>query len=285
MSLTYTLLEDLFDTYDAFLIDQFGVLMSGTGAYPGAPAALASLGTRSKPTLILSNSGKRSEPNCARLVDNGFRRSDFLTVVSSGEIARDYLLEQTGKSIPHNGKAYVMIREGDHPPLDGVDLQITDKARDADVLMIVSRDPARDVSFYADALKELSARNVPCLCLNPDRVMLTSSGLTQAAGYLADLYAELGGSVIWFGKPHGPAYQRAIQLLAPVETSRVLCIGDSLSHDIAGGRRAGCKTALVRTGIHADLTDEELSAEMRKLDLYPDYVFPEFSLSSGRKEA
>jgi ribonucleotide monophosphatase NagD (HAD superfamily) len=54
--------------FDAFLVDQFGVLLNGSGAYPSAANALAELARRGKRNLVLSNSGERSAENEARLV-------------------------------------------------------------------------------------------------------------------------------------------------------------------------------------------------------------------------
>jgi ribonucleotide monophosphatase NagD (HAD superfamily) len=57
---------------------------------------------------------------------------------------------------------------------------------------------------------------------------------------------------------------------------RILAIGDSLEHDIAGGHAAGCLTALVAAGIHrTDLAEpgglERLS---RHYGVMPDFVIP-----------
>ncbi len=278
MTLCYDTVDSLWERYDAFLVDQFGVLMSGSGPFHGAADALSQLGKRNKPTIILSNSGKRSEPNCARLVKNGFGRGDFLTVLTSGEIARVFILNNLGRSIPRGGKVVVLIRNGDDAPLDGVDLQQTDDTQEADLLLIVSRDPTRQMSAYGATLKELAARNVPCLCLNPDLMMLTPEGLMASAGRIAQQYQQLGGPVRWFGKPHAMIYDRAKKMLGSIAAERILCVGDSLSHDIKGGRDAGCKTALVRTGVHAELSDDDLAAEVLATGVTPDHFLRAFSL-------
>lgn len=276
MSLRYSTLDALVDQHDAFLLDQFGVLMSGDGPYPGAAEALSYLRRHGKPALILSNSGKRAAPNCARLLRHGFERGDFITVLTSGEVARDHILHELGRTIPRGGKVLVLIRDEDTPPLDGVDLDVTDKPEEADMLFIVSRDPARRLTSYEPILEQLAARDIPCLCVNPDMKMLTPTGLMSSAGRLAEIYAGLGARVQWFGKPHSLIYQKAIEMLRPIPPKRILCIGDSLSHDIRGGRDAGCKTALVRTGIHAGLSDMELVAEADALNLRPDYYLGAF---------
>ncbi|MEO9649626.1 MAG: TIGR01459 family HAD-type hydrolase [Roseobacter sp.] len=278
MTFQYARLKHLFSAYDAFLIDQFGVLMSGDGPYQGAAEALKYVTQLGKPSIILSNSGKRSELNCARLVHNGFDRSDFLTVLTSGEVAHEYISQQIGLTIPDAGKVLALIREGDEPPLSNLNLEVTKDPAAADFLMIISRDPACTLSSYKPTLELLVSRAVPCFCLNPDMEMLTPTGTIASAGQIGKIYSDLGGSVQWFGKPHSLIYQKALQLLPSIEAKRVLCLGDSLSHDILGGSTAGCKTALVRTGIHAALSDEELEKFATTLSAQPDHVLKGFSL-------
>jgi len=60
----------------------------------------------------------------------------------------------------------------------------------------------------------------------------------------------------------------------------VLCIGDSPAHDVAGGRAAGHATALVRTGLHADLSEAELLALCRAQAAVPDFVLPAFAFQT-----
>ncbi len=281
MTLPYTSLEALFDRYDGFLIDQFGVLLSGDGPYPGAAKALTHIRDLGKPVVILSNSGKRAEPNCARLVSHGFARDTFQTVQSSGEVAWEMMRQEIGTSIPRNARAFVVIREGDSWPLEELGLEMTRNAKSADLLLIVSRDPARSISAYEADLETLAKRNVRCFCLNPDKHMLISSqGVTEAAGHLADIYSGLGGQVTWFGKPYPAIYESAKRLLAPLDNRQILCIGDSLEHDIVGGSQASLATALVRTGVLSSLTDSELERRFRKTR-HPDHVMERFALSAS----
>lgn len=65
-------IRDLADRFEIFILDQFGVLHDGTAPYPGAVETLVKLKQAGKRTLLLSNSGKRSAPNEARLERLGF---------------------------------------------------------------------------------------------------------------------------------------------------------------------------------------------------------------------
>ena len=80
--------------------------------------------------------------------------------------------------------------------------------------------------------------------------------LVYCAGAIAELYRELGGDVIFYGKPHRPIYERAIELAAerrnqPTPLSRVLAIGDSVRTDLAGAHGFGIDCLFLTRGIHA----------------------------------
>jgi ribonucleotide monophosphatase NagD (HAD superfamily) len=91
--------------------------------------------------------------------------------------------------------------------------------------------------------------------------MLTRDGLQPAPGAIASLYEEMGGKVEWIGKPHPRIYAAALARIG--NPLKALCIGDSAEHDVAGGRRAGLGTLIVRTG---------LSAGLERFDPEPDYL-------------
>ena len=97
---------------------------------------------------------------------------------------------------------------------------------------------------------------------NPDfTVTLPDGSRGYMPGCIARLYEQLldehdgsnRGSVTYFGKPHAPAFEAALRLLGDnVEPSRVLHVGDSLQHDVAGANAAGIHSLFVAGGIHAD---------------------------------
>jgi ribonucleotide monophosphatase NagD (HAD superfamily) len=81
--------------------------------------------------------------------------------------------------------------------------------------------------------------------------------LVYCAGSIADLYASLGGEVLYAGKPHRPIYQTALAKAAAVRgqgprLDRVLAIGDSVRTDLAGATAFGIDCLFVTAGIHAE---------------------------------
>ena len=67
-----TSLSEVAQQYDAFLLDQFGVIHDGKTAYDGAVAAVSELQRAGKKIVIISNSSRRRSDTAARLRSMGF---------------------------------------------------------------------------------------------------------------------------------------------------------------------------------------------------------------------
>jgi HAD superfamily hydrolase (TIGR01459 family) len=237
-------LAEIADRFDAMLIDQFGVLHNGKALYPGVLDALERLRDRHIPVVILTNSGKRSASNEKRLVDLGVPRDCFVGLVSSGEICFKMLDDRP---------LFLIGREGEAYGFDGIEC-VDDPHRAERLVFLGSNAPKTSLDEYRRLLEGLS---LPAICCNPDRLMITSDGIVPAPGAIAALYEEMGGTVTWIGKPYPEIYHHAVAMIG--QPQKVLCIGDSLEHDIAGGKAAGYSTLLTLTGISADRDPSNLS--------------------------
>jgi len=90
---------------------------------------------------------------------------------------------------------------------------------------------------------------VPFYGTNPDKTFPTPEGLVPGAGaILASIEAATSVEPIIIGKPKPAMMYMALEQLEtkPEET---LVVGDRLETDIAAGQAAGCKVALVLTGV------------------------------------
>ncbi|WP_234822727.1 TIGR01459 family HAD-type hydrolase [Ensifer adhaerens] len=271
-------LGEIADRYDAFLIDQFGVLRDGLGPYPGAAETLVKLKDAGKRIIILSNSGKRSAENDRRLVDLGFVAGSWDWFLTSGEVAWQILRREGAGAAGGRRKCLLISRDGDVSPLTGLDLERTESGADADfVLLAASEGDVQPLSHYEALLAPAARRGVPCLCTNPDKVMLTKEGTAFGAGRIAELYEELGGTVRWIGKPFADIYASALDFLGQPDSTRVCAIGDSIEHDIAGAANAGLHAVLVTTGILERASDEERRRLFAEHGASPDFILPKFT--------
>jgi HAD superfamily hydrolase (TIGR01459 family) len=271
-------LNALIERYDAFLVDQFGVLLDGSGAYAHARVALDELYARGKTVLLISNSGKRSAANAARLARFGFSRASYTDVVSSGEVAHLAVARRIGEGLARGARVWVETTDDSAKPLEGLDLAAVKTPDEADLLWIAGCRPlVHSLDDYARWLQPAAARGVAAICSNPDQTMLSSSGKTFGAGAVAAAYERMGGRVEWFGKPFAAIYDEALRRLGKIDRARVLAVGDSPAHDILGGARAGLATCLVRTGVHDTESEAQLLARCEAAGVTPDVLMPRFA--------
>lgn len=266
----------LADLFDVFLIDQFGVLHDGVRPYPGAVECLARLRQHGKNVVLLSNSGKRAAANIARLADLGFPRRLFDHVVTSGEVAWQGIADQAfGPPFAAGSRMFLVGHDDYEYGYESIGMRLVADPAQSDFIMIAaSRAPKMSLDQYGASLAPAAACNVPALCCNPDRLMLTPEGLQPSAGEIAALYQRLGGKVSFVGKPYAAMYAFAKRHTAALKAARSLAIGDSIEHDIAGGRKADLATALVLTGLSSGLADGELDKELSSHGTAPDFVMP-----------
>jgi HAD superfamily hydrolase (TIGR01450 family) len=98
-------------------------------------------------------------------------------------------------------------------------------------------------------------RGLPMLCANPDIVVDMGETRIYCAGALAALYEEMGGTAMYFGKPHPPIYdlaRRKLSAIGGVDDSRILAIGDGINTDVSGAAGEGIDVLFVSGGLAAD---------------------------------
>lgn len=262
-------LKEIAGDYDAFLLDQFGVLHDGALAIPGAVACFDELAAANKKLVVLSNTSRRRGYAIQKFPKLGFDEGKLTGFLTSGEAAWHELLHnRAGQRMLHISWTEDWFA-WDPTYFDGLDVTLA-PAESADFIFLQGSMCIRDgngpnvdagvihtgklSAALEETLRLCATRGLPMICANPDfQVTLPSGSVGYMPGVIASAYEELGGTVSYFGKPHPPAYAEALKLLGPeVLRSRVLMVGDSLLHDIAGANAAGIDSLLVAGGIHAD---------------------------------
>jgi HAD superfamily hydrolase (TIGR01459 family) len=262
--------------YDALFVDQFGVLHDGAAPYPDAVETLLELKAAGKRVVLLSNSGKRAAPNEARLERLGFPRGSWTHLLSSGEVAWSILAAAAADQAIRQ-RCLLIARDGDRSAIEGLPFDLSEDGSDCAVVLIAASEGDRlSLEDYAALLAPAAARGVPAYCTNPDKQMLTPLGLRFGAGRIAMLYEELGGQVTWIGKPFPEIYDAARHAVGDINPRRILCVGDSVEHDIAGAREAGLASCFITGGIHHGADEAELSALYAAARAVPDFTMPRF---------
>lgn len=264
-------LAEVADAFDAFLIDETGVMHDATAPLPGAVEAMTALTARNKHVVVLTNEPTRAAANMARLERMGFPRSSYTRLVSSGEVIWNGL--RTGAFGPpfDAGSRVYAIGYDSRDPLDGLALRFVPEPEGADFLLIAGSEPHASLDELSNTLLRAAQLHVPALCTDPARTRHTDAGGEAGAGAVAAVYEGLGGRVTYVGKPFHAMYQAAVGAVGG-GPRRFLCVGDTLDHDVLGGAKAGFNTALVRTGAMAGLDDAAFEVRIAGAAHRPDFV-------------
>jgi HAD superfamily hydrolase (TIGR01459 family) len=271
-------LREIADQFDLFLVDQYGVLHDGVAAYRGAIDGLAEIASRGRKIVVLTNSGKGAVANMARLGALGFAGSRLNAVVSSGEVGLHCVKNGTlGPPFAAGAAACVIGRAGDTYTFSPDDFELVARPQDAAFLVFAGSDaPRMSLEAYRRELAGAAKARVPAICVNPDIAMIRDGELMPAPGAIARVYEDLGGAVEYVGKPYPSIFTHAIATVALNPGARIVMIGDSPEHDVAGARAMGLSTVLVRTGIHNHLTEQELLRFCERCGGVPDFLAPSF---------
>lgn len=276
-------LSGIADRYDAFLIDQWGVIHDGRALFPGVAETFRRLHEAGKKVVLLSNSGRRAAYNDRRLADMGLDLGLVAGSVTSGEAAWRLLRERAVPPFSELGRrCFLLTRFGDLGVVEGLDVELVDDVDDADFLFVTGVDsPVKSIEDYLPIVERAARRRIPAICSNPDRVAPVGDSLALAPGAVAEAYEKLGGPVVYVGKPSPHIYEACMEHLPGVPRERILMVGDSASHDIVGARNFGIDACLVASGIHREAfagarTDDELARAAeelgRRYGAVPDYV-------------
>jgi len=241
-------LSDIASRYSAIVLDQWGVLHDGSKPYPDAQEGLARLRQAGVRLAVLSNSGKRAGANAARIQKMGFDATLFAPVMTSGEALWQDICDGV---VPEQVFCPIEGAAGDAADWAvGLDIALTsDMSRAQAVLLMGLPD---DGSVLAQQiLDDAMARGLTIYCTNPDRASPRADGVVVVSpGALAHECVDAGARVRFYGKPHLPVF-RAVEAALQLPPERLLMVGDSLDHDIAGAAAAGWSSAFVQGGLYA----------------------------------
>lgn len=277
-------LSEIVDPYDALVVDLWGVIHDGQRMYPGAADTLKALKAAGKTILFLSNAPRRAEKAENVLYNLGVAKEDFDYILTSGEATFDFL-----KNTDQFQKAYTYIGpEKDRDLLAGLDYEEVEHAKDAGFALVTGYEGVHSVSeekreILDDALKH----GLTLICANPDMEVVKLDGKRWlCAGQQAAYFEKQGGHVLYFGKPHAPIYEKALEMLGLDQSANILAIGDNLDTDIPGGNGMGMDTVLVTAGVlsielglsygeHADAS--AIQPFITRDEQTPSYVIPSFA--------
>lgn len=273
-------LADLTGRYDAVFCDLWGCLHNGETAFPAAIAALQGFRATGGKVVLLTNAPRPKSSVIRQLDGLGAPRDCWDILVTSGDAAQMGMLSgAVGQKVHHIGAEKdepfftdfaedLAVYAKTRPPIERVAL----KDAEGIVCTGLRDDTTETPDDYRAELLLGKTLGLPMLCANPDIVVDMGDTRLYCAGALAQAYEEMGGTTLYFGKPHPPIYDLARRRLAEAggpADPQILCIGDGIATDIQGGIGENLDTLFITGGLEAAQfgTDVE-NPEAAKLDAW-----------------
>lgn len=271
--------------YDAVLCDVWGVIHNGRKAFDAACNALVEYRAGGGRVCLITNAPVPKVQVLRYFEPLGVPDEAFDDCVSSGDATRAELRRRSGETVWLMGADEGF--QGDRALWNGLGLTFgAPEAADVILCMGMDDNTNDDPQDYRERLQPGIDRQLPMLCANPDIKVRVGDRLIWCAGALAQIYEEMGGDVIYPGKPHAAIYRLAVERLTEMGSAprRILCIGDSPATDLKGARLQGYDSLYVGTGLreHGDDFENETRGLLAEYDETATYAMTGLRWSRDR---
>lgn len=284
-------LSEVSARYDALFVDLWGCVHDGVRVYPGANEALTAYRAGGGKVIFVTNSPRPRAGVRAQLDTFGVSQDAYDDIATSGDSARVAMFRgAVGSKVWHLGP--------DHdagffePPAvldDPLAIERVPLDQADGIACTGPFDPQADPSVMRPQLLAAKTQGLKLLCANPDIVVDRGHVREWCAGAIAQLYTEMGGESLYFGKPYAPIYdlaRRRLARIADVPDSSILAIGDGPLTDAAGAMGEDLDLLFISGGLGAAETGTppQGSPDPAKLKSYlaDSGIVPAFTIGSLR---
>lgn len=267
-------LSEIAENYDAVLCDIWGVMHNGREPFLEACHALLRFRQEVGPVVLISNSPRPSRVIPDQFLEVGVPDGIWDAIVTSG----DATINEIARRAP--GPAFKLGPDRDDHLYEGMDMNFSDM-EDANFITCTGLfdDENETPEDYTELLAEAREHGLDMVCANPDIRVNRGGKLIYCGGALAKVYEDMGGNVIYAGKPHRPIYEMCdiwldnIMGFVPPK-DRILAIGDGIPTDILGAQREGYDAVMVLDGLNAGTDTATAWSLLREQGLTAKYVCP-----------
>jgi ribonucleotide monophosphatase NagD (HAD superfamily) len=128
-----------------------------------------------------------------------------------------------------------------------------------------------NLEYYRNYLEKHISKKL--VCTNPDLTVHRGNVEELCAGSVAKIFEELGGEVVYFGKPYKEVYKLCFN-----SKEKVLAIGDNLRTDIKGANNLNIDSIFISNGVHRDEYEDisELDLLLKKYKVKANFFQREF---------
>ena len=247
-------LAEIYNSYDTFIVDLWGVMHNGVNLNSKAIEAISNLLKNNKKVVFLTNAPRPCSIVKKFLLNLGMKDALLKNIVSSGEASMKALEKgRFGKLFFHLGpnkdnEIFLNIKKN-RSSLDQCEFILCTG-------LIEGRE--EDLDYHKNLLKNYISKKL--ICTNPDLIVHKGEVAEYCAGTIAKLFESIGGESVYFGKPHKEIYTMCF-----TENEKVIAIGDNLNTDIRGANNMNIDSIFISEGVHRNEFKNE--GELKELSL------------------
>lgn len=259
------------DGYDAALVDIWGVIHNGREGFPAAIEALQRFREQRGPVVLISNSPRPSIAIPEQFDGVGVPHNIYDAIVTSG----DATIDELARRAP--GPAFKLGPERDDKLYEDLALNFTELEQAKFITCTgLFDDDTETPDDYTELLGQARELNIPMVCANPDIRVKKGDKMIYCGGALAQAYEDMGGEVIYAGKPYEAIYRLSRLWLKELtgyelDRSRVLVIGDNIHTDLLGAQNQNYDALFVADGLSAGNSDAVANV-LEKHNIYVKYM-------------
>ena len=267
-------LSEISAAYDALFVDLWGCVHNGVAAIPSAVAALQAYRRTGGKVVLVTNSPRPRKGVAKQLDHFKIPQDAYDAIATSGDSARAAMYNGVvGEHVWHYGP---VTDSRFFDPLEILDNPV-EIARvpleDATGIVCTGPfEPQTEPGTWRADLEKALARGLKLLCANPDIVVDRGETREWCAGAVAKMYTEMGGTSLYFGKPHAPIYDLARRRLRKLDDtipdSKILALGDGIATDVKGAIDEGIDCLFISGGLAAAETRTGAQPDEKALNAY-----------------
>ena len=247
-------LAEIYNSYDTFIIDLWGVVHNGIRLNLKAIEAIENLFKKRKKVVFLTNAPRPRSVVKQYLLKLGMQENLLKNIMSSGEASMKALEERRfGQLFFHLGpdkdnEIFINIKKN----------KSTLEQCDFILCTGLVEGKEKDLDYHKNLLRNYISKKL--ICTNPDLIVHKGEIAEYCAGTIAKLFESAGGKSIYFGKPYKEIYTMCFK-----NNEKVIAIGDNLNTDIRGANIMNIDSIFISDGVHR--TEFKNESQLKDLSL------------------
>ena len=249
--------SEISDQYDVAFVDLWGCMHNGITPFQDSVSAMQSYRKRGGKVVLVTNSPRPWDSVAQQLLDMGMAPC-WDAVATSGDSARAAMFRGfVGSKIwfmgetPRDDDFFNSLSIIDNP----VNIQKVSLDQAEGIVCCGPFDTQADLEVNRHMFLYAKSKGLKLLCANPDIIVDRGDSREWCAGALAELYTKMGGTSLYFGKPHPPIYdlarRRYAAITKAISNPRIIAIGDGIRTDILGAQQEDIDSLFITGGLAA----------------------------------